>query len=138
MTPQESFFGDDVTTVSDDEDEEMVSNVLRLRLISSTGCSAPEIVELNLERGPVKIGRRLKDGRSFADYCFDSSCNFVSKEHCVIDMGRDGYQIMDINQGNGTYLNQEKMVSNIYYPLKRGDQISVQKIGGPGITYLVL
>ena len=138
VTPQESFFGDDVTTVSDDEDEEMVSNVLRLRLISSTGCSAPEIVELNLERGPVKIGRRLKDGRSFADYCFDSSCNFVSKEHCVIDMGRDGYQIMDINQGNGTYLNQEKMVSNIYYPLKRGDQISVQKIGGPGITYLVL
>ena len=64
--------------------------------------------------------------------------NFVSKEHCVIDLTEEGYRIMDINQGNGTYLNQEKMVTNIYYPLKRGDQISIQKIGGPGINYLVL
>lgn len=57
------------------------------------------------------------------DYIMENSS--VSRIHCKIIEEKDQYYIIDLNSKNGTFLDEEPLVSNKEYPLYDGSQISI-------------
>jgi len=47
----------------------------------------------------------------------------VSRRHAWVRKTVIGYEIVDLNSTNGTWLNEKRLVPNKTYPLKSGDQI---------------
>ena len=75
--------------------------------------------EIRLAAFPFYIG---KDAVHM-DYCLD--CAGVSRHHVKIERGADGLEIWDLNSTNGTYINNERLQSNVAYPLHAGDSLTI-------------
>lgn len=71
-----------------------------------------------LEEGEIKVGRDV------------SCCNFfligpgISRVHAIIKKEKDGVFIMDLGSTNGTYINNNKIESNVLVQAGYGDLIS--------------
>ncbi|MCX4307107.1 MAG: DUF6382 domain-containing protein [Acetatifactor sp.] len=117
---------EDVTQI---EETASVSSegMLRLRLIESSGYRCPPLMEIDLRRGSVTVGRRGKDGQAKADYCFEAALSFISRRHLRLEREADEWVIVDLGSENGTFVNDEALAANIRYPLRRGDIIMLSR-----------
>ena len=127
---------EDVTEMAGDDYQESDRTVIHLRLENGGGYTAPRDIELDIKKGYITIGRYDKSGYPCADYNFDHSLTFVSRNHFRIEVHEDGYRIIDLDSKNGTLLNGQELVKNMAYSLKSGDTISLSK--KVRMTYRVL
>ncbi|WP_026475704.1 DUF6382 domain-containing protein [Alkaliphilus transvaalensis] len=74
--------------------------------------------KVNINSNPLVIGK-LKDQ---VDYLIANKT--ISRVHAEIHHQNGQYYLKDLNSRNGTYINGERINSNIDYSLKDGDQIS--------------
>lgn len=116
---------DDSTTIVDVGDEVSDNSVLKLRLEDCSGCNCPEFVEIDLSRGFATVGRMDKNGVPQADFNFDASVSFVSRRHFRVEICGDHWQLIDLESGNGTFVNQSKLVPNMPCPLNQNDVIMI-------------
>ncbi|ONI44982.1 hypothetical protein AN642_01960 [Epulopiscium sp. SCG-B10WGA-EpuloA2] len=76
------------------------------------------------------IGRQDKANKpKESDYEFDVSVKSISRKHANIIKDDDIYYLIDLKSSNGTFLNDEKLKSNIRYELNYNDKISFSKQG---------
>ena len=47
----------------------------------------------------------------------------VSRRHLMVRRSGDGYEVMDLNSSNGTWVNEQRLVPQQPFPLKSGSQI---------------
>lgn len=47
----------------------------------------------------------------------------VSRKHAALVRYRGTVQVIDLNSVNGTFLNDERLIPDVPYPLKNGDQL---------------
>ncbi len=59
---------------------------------------------------------------------FDAYNQGVSRLHAAIKVQALRILIMDLASANGTRVNGQKLVPNVEYPLKNGDQIALGKL----------
>lgn len=130
------YVGEDETEMDGDGYEEADPSVLRLRLENSGSYPVPQMIELNLEKGHATVGRYDKYGSPCADFNFDHSLTFVSRNQFRVERYEGGYKIIDLNSGNGTILNDRELVPNISYDLHAGDVIVISR--KTRLTYRVL
>ena len=112
---------------STDIDEETVqdSSVLRLRLIENVMLNCPKYIEIPLTGGSATVGRFDKSGQPRSDYNFDASLSFVSHMHFRVERNDNAWTIIDLNSSNGTFVNNQKLVPNVKYPLAVGDTVMI-------------
>ena len=128
MTGNRSYvITEDTTEMENIENEDYDSPVLRLRLEDGGGYTAPRDIELNVTKGFVTVGRYDKSGYPCADFNFDHSLTFISRNHFRIEKSGDGYVIIDLDSKNGTLLNGRELVKNMAYPLNAGDIIAMSR-----------
>ena len=126
----------DYTEIAGEEYEENDETVIRMRVENARGYAVPENIELDMKKGYVTVGRYDKSGYPCADFNFDHSLTFISRNHFRIEPREGGYTIIDLDSKNGTLLNGNELISNIPYDLCSGDAISISaKIR---LTYRVL
>ena len=107
------------------EEEFHGNSELRLRLENCMGCQCPGYIEIPLPSGFATVGRANKNGEAQSDYNFDASVSFVSRRHFRVEKEQDHWKIVDLESSNGTYLNGERMVPNMPYPLQVGNRITI-------------
>jgi hypothetical protein len=81
------------------------------------GCDEGKAQRIYIDRSSFVIGRL----KSQVDYLSDN--NAVGKLHAEIIKKGTEYFIRDLNSRNGTYVNGERISSNIEHPMKNDDQI---------------
>lgn len=133
---RDRYAGEDETEMDGGVYEEKDPYLLRLRLENSGSYSVPQMIELNLEKGHATVGRYDKYGSPCADFNFDHSLTFVSRNQFRVERYEGGYKIIDLNSGNGTILNDRELVPNISYDLHAGDVIVISR--KTRLTYRVL
>ncbi len=69
-----------------------------------------------LDQELVAIGRHPDN-----DIVLDSS--ELSRHHCALHLGEDGYAVEDLGSRNGTYVNEEKLPPQVRHKLTAGDLI---------------
>lgn len=52
----------------------------------------------------------------------------VSRRHVAIRRRGDGYEVLDLGSVNGTWLNEERLVSHKSYPLRSGSQLRLGRM----------
>ena len=52
----------------------------------------------------------------------------VSRVHAMIRQTKDGYQIIDLDSSNGTWLENQRLVPKQPYPLDSGDRIRIGRL----------
>jgi FHA domain len=52
----------------------------------------------------------------------------ISRIHAMIRLSKDGYQIIDMESSNGTWLENQRLVPKQPYPLESGDRIRVGRL----------
>ena len=52
----------------------------------------------------------------------------VSRRHAMIRQAESGYEIIDLSSTNGTWLNDERLVSKKPYPLASGSRLRLSRI----------
>lgn len=117
-------------------DETVDNRFLRLRLENCTGCSCPDFIEIDLQRGYATVGRLNKNGEAQSDFNFDASVSFVSRRHFRVELSQDHWKIVDLESTNGTFVNGEALLPNMPYPLKANDVIMIA-CNKRSITYRV-
>jgi len=80
--------------------------------------------------GEFVIGRRVGTTSELPEGFLDLSpsggySHGLSRQHAVIRWTKHGYEIMDLGSANGTWLNEERLVSQKYYPLASGSHLSL-------------
>ncbi len=121
-----SYEAEDVTEITADINEED-NNVLRLRLIDNAGYNCPGMIEIDLQKGFATVGRLDKSGNAQSDFCFDASLSFISRRHFRVEREGSQWVIIDLNSGNGTFVNEEALAPNIRHPLRSGDMILLSR-----------
>lgn len=124
------------TEVEGEFEGEKDPSILLLKLENARDYNVPELIELHLKNGHTTVGRYDKHGSPCADFNFDYSLTFVSRNHFRVELHGDKYQIIDLNSGNGTILNDRELVPNIAYDLHSGDVIVISR--KTRLTYHVL
>ena len=122
--PQDMADSGDETAILAEE-EFHGNSELRLRLENCMGCQCPSYIEIPLPSGFATVGRANKNGEAQSDYNFDASVSFVSRRHFRVEKDQDHWRIVDLESSNGTYLNGERMVPNMPYPLQVGNRITI-------------
>ena len=122
--PQDMADSGDETAILAEE-EFHGNSELRLRLENCMGCQCPSYIEIPLPSGFATVGRANKNGEAQSDYNFDASVSFVSRRHFRVEKEQDHWKIVDLESSNGTYLNGERMVPNMPYPLQAGNRITI-------------
>jgi hypothetical protein len=74
------------------------------------------------------IGRRVGTTSDFAEGLLDLStlggyARGISRRHAIIRWTEHGYEILDLGSVNGTWLNDERLVPQKYYPLASGSHL---------------
>lgn len=119
-----------------EEGEEYGStDMLRMRLESSTVENVPELMELDMSKGYVIVGRYDKTGKMSADLNFDMSLTFIGRRHARFEKVGEAFFVIDLESKNHTYLNNEELLPNRRYQLHAGDRVTFTK--KYGITYRV-
>ena len=122
--PQDMADSGDETAILAEE-EFHGNSELRLRLENCMGCQCPSYIEIPLPSGFATVGRANKNGEAQSDYNFDASVSFVSRRHFRVEKEQDHWKIVDLESSNGTYINGERMVPNMPYPLQAGNRITI-------------
>jgi hypothetical protein len=78
--------------------------------------------------GEFVIGRRTGTTSNIPEDLFDLSplggyARGISRRHAVIRWTEHGYEILDLGSVNGTWLNEERLVPQKYYPLASGSHL---------------
>ena len=78
------------------------------------------------------LGRRTGTTSSMPEGLFDLAplggySRGISRRHAVIRWAEHGYEILDLGSVNGTWLNDERLVPQKYYPLASGSHL---RLGG--------
>lgn len=128
-------FGENLNTEIEYEEEYCNTDVLRMRLERSAVNSVPELIELDMSKGCVVVGRYDKTGRMSADVNFDMSLTFIGRRHARFEKTGDDFFVIDLESKNHTYLNKEELLPNRRYKLHKGDCITFTK--KYGITYQI-
>jgi adenylate cyclase len=71
---------------------------------------------LELDRPEITVGRELKN-----DLILDDPR--VSRYHAVVRSAPDGVILRDLDSGNGTFVNSQRIAANLDFKLSDGDQI---------------
>lgn len=81
------------------------------------------------EKGKVhrlRDGSRFTIGRKQGDVPLDDRS--VSRHHARIELQSGQWHIIDLESGNGTYLNQERLTPQLAVPLDDGDRIQLGRV----------
>lgn len=78
--------------------------------------------DINICSPSLIIGKSRKD----VDYCIDQSV--ISRRHAKITKKNDRYYIEDMASTNGTYLNEKRLKSGIFYEMREGDRIRLADV----------
>ncbi|MBO5143908.1 MAG: FHA domain-containing protein [Lachnospiraceae bacterium] len=118
-------------------DEDVAENIdtLRMRLESSSVDKVPGLMELDMSKGYVIVGRYDKTGKMSADFNFDMSLTFIGRRHARFEKTEEAFFVIDLDSKNHTYLNNEELLPNRRYQIHSGDHITFTK--KYGITYQV-
>lgn len=119
------YAGSDSTDIDDNVTRD--NSVLQLRLAEKVRYNCPQFIEIPLETGSATVGRYDKAGQPCADFNFDASLSFVSRQHFRVEKNADQWVIIDLESRNGTFLNGAKLVPNMKYSLSYGDAIMLSK-----------
>lgn len=85
-------------------------------------------VALRTER-EFYLGRRMNDEDRIVDLIpFGAFQLGVSRQHAMVRSGQEGYEIIDNDSTNGTWLNQQRLVPNRAYPLPNGSLIRLAQM----------
>ncbi|MCL2226598.1 MAG: FHA domain-containing protein [Oscillospiraceae bacterium] len=95
----------------------------------------PIAIDVCIEEGQVfTIGRYdASVGRPQSNFEFDRDTKAVSRRHAAIERDKRGYSIIDLASSAGTFINDEKILSNTPCKLASGDRIS---FGNSGADYV--
>jgi hypothetical protein len=79
-------------------------------------------------RGEFVIGRRVGTTSEIPEDLLDLSPfggygQGLSRRHAAIRRTEHGYEILDLGSANGTWLNDERLTPNKYYPLASGSHV---------------
>jgi hypothetical protein len=82
--------------------------------------------------GEFVLGRKTGTTSSTPEGLFDLAplggySRGISRRHAVIRWAEHGYEILDLGSVNGTWLNDERLVPQKYYPLASGSHL---RLGG--------
>jgi hypothetical protein len=99
------------------------------------------IVVINLENGqPItiqenkafilgRVSSEIKTREPLVDLTqFDALELGISRVHAMIRQTKDGYQIIDLESSNGTWLENQRLVPKQTYPLDSGDRIRLGRL----------
>ena len=78
------------------------------------------------------IGRKV-DGQEISGAIFDLSVFGgyhlgLSRRHAMIRRTKHGYDVIDLSSSNGTWLNDERLIPNLPYPLTSGSQLRLARM----------
>jgi len=78
--------------------------------------------------GEFVIGRKAGTTSPVSEVLFDLAplggyARGISRRHAVIQRTKHGYEILDLGSVNGTWLNDERLVPQKYYPLASGSHL---------------
>ena len=122
-------------TEIEDDDEIESTDTLRMRLESSAVDNVPELIELDMSKVCVVVGRVDKTGKMSADFNFDMSLTYIGRRHARFEKVGEDFFMIDLESKNHTYLNGEELLPNRRYPIHKGDRITFTK--KYAITYRV-
>ena len=79
-------------------------------------------------RGEFVVGRRVGTTSALQEGFLDLSAlggysQGLSRKHAIIRWTEHGYEIMDLGSANGTWLNDERLAAQKYYPLASGSHL---------------
>lgn len=75
------------------------------------------------------LGRRTEDNDLVVDLIpFGAFQLGVSRLHAIIRTNETGYEIIDNDSTNGTWLNKQRLVPNQVYPLPNGSQVRLAQM----------
>lgn len=75
------------------------------------------------------LGRKMEDSDLIVDLIpFGAFQSGVSRRHALIRSSEAGYEIIDNDSTNGTWLNQQRLVPNRAYPLPNGALIRLSQM----------
>jgi hypothetical protein len=99
------------------------------------------IVLINLENGqPItiqkdkafilgRVSAEIKTTEPLVDLTqFDALELGISRVHAMIRQTKDGYQIIDLESSNGTWLENQRLVPRQPYPIESGDRIRTGRL----------
>lgn len=99
------------------------------------------IVLINLENGqPIaiqkersfilgRVSSEIKMDEPLVDLTPFSALELgISRVHAMIRKSKDGYQIMDLESSNGTWLENQRLIPRQLYPIESGDRIRVGRL----------
>jgi hypothetical protein len=70
------------------------------------------------------LGRKIENGDGGVDLIpYGAFLLGVSRQHAVIRATKTGYEIIDTDSTNGTWLNGERLIPNQAYPIASGETI---------------
>jgi hypothetical protein len=99
---------------------ESVAEPVRIRARLQRAAGGPGEDDIEIERGPVKLGRSPSaDGRSRLVTVHDSC---MSRDHALLETGPEGLVVQDLGSSNGTYVNDRRVQRAV---LHDGDRLRV-------------
>src|SRR4051812_38697468 len=87
---------------------------MKLKLVVLAG--AKEGLEIPLKKEKFLIGRAK-------ECALRAGSDAISRQHCAITRHENGYTVRDLGSRNGTYVNDERISSEV--PLKAGNELRV-------------
>ncbi len=115
-----------ITGVNDETDYDKTC-ILRafLNLESSEIGNCPASIPIMIENDEsVTIGRKSSNpGIVNADIEFPSDCTKISRKHCRVRFENGVYSICDLNSGNGTFVDGQKVENGIWMDLHNGSTL---------------
>jgi len=95
----------------------------------------PRIIEISFDDGVIfTIGRfDASIGIKQSNFEFDKKTKAISRRHAAVEQNSEGYCIIDLDSGAGTFLNGEKLPPNAPFKLEHGSRIS---FGHSGADYV--
>lgn len=99
------------------------------------------LVLINLENGqPIaiqkekvfilgRVSAEIKTREPLVDLTqFDALSLGISRVHLMIRQTKDGYQVMDLESSNGSWLENQRLVPKQSYPIESGDRIRIGRL----------
>ena len=105
----------------------------KLRYVGTGG--HPRVIEVNVNEGAIfTIGRfDASVGTKQSDFEFDKKTKAVSRRHAAVERSAQGYSIVDLDSGAGTFLGGQKLPPNAPFDLTNGCRVS---FGHSGADYI--
>ena len=99
------------------EPAQNVSSVSAAQTMYLVTMNAPRI-ELKITKDDFIIGKKVS--------AVDGAVTFnrmISRVHCSVGRTENGYTVKDLQSANGTFINEERLIPERAYPVKKGDVV---------------